>query len=313
MTETDCLTEFQQRLVLSQFPAGSTISKADWMQWMRPCPVAVDVSVTGEASLRRVVLRRSRNRGGVEREALVLPELARLGLPVPRLLAGPATDLEDDETVSVLNFLPGISLQEFAKRPEASIESARMLAVQAINLLHSVKDEMWSVLVANGGLGKVLESRVWLAWRREQDTWDSQTEFGDTLRQRMEIASRNTTLRTRIVFSNGDYQPGNFLTDGEKITGLLDFEKAGFADPLMNVARYPVYGIEPLNEAGVATAFCDANGFTASDLAIRVVIFGLRTLRTKLPIDAAQDAPQQSDFRARLLDVIRAALDEVRD
>jgi aminoglycoside phosphotransferase (APT) family kinase protein len=313
MNEPDCLTDFQRQLVLSLFPAGSIITKADWMQWMRPCPVAVDVRLAGDGPEQRVVLRRSRNPGGVEREALVLPELARLGLPVPRLLAAPSTDPKDDETVSVLSFLPGVSLQDFAMRSEASLVTARTLAVQAINSLHSVTDSMWFNLVASEALGKVPKRRVWLAWRREQETWDSQPDFGDTLRQRMEIASRNTTLRTRIVFSNGDYQPGNFLTDGEDITGLLDFEKAGFADPLMNVARFPVYGIEPLNGAGIAAAFCDANGFTDSDLAIRVVIFGLRTLRTKLPVDAAQDAPQQREFRARLLGVIRTALDEVKD
>jgi hypothetical protein len=124
MNEPDCLTEFQQQLVLSLFPAGSIITKADWMQWMRPCPVAVDVRIAGHGPEERVVLRRSRNPGGVEREALVLPELARLGLPVPRLLAGSVTDPKDDESVSVLSFLPGVPLQDFVMRSKANLVAA---------------------------------------------------------------------------------------------------------------------------------------------------------------------------------------------
>ncbi|MES2464107.1 MAG: phosphotransferase [Armatimonadota bacterium] len=309
MNELDCLTDFQQRLVLSLFPAGAKIAKAEWMQWMRPCPVAVDVSVPGFQILYRVVLRRSRNKGGVEREALVLPELASLGLPVPRLLAGPSTDPSTSESVTVLNFLPGFRLYDLALHPEMPRVRSCNRAVEAIQMMHDTTDAVLANPIAS-----LLPRRTLLEeWAEQRDRsgdWGNRHEYTETLRQ-VESACR-VASQTPLVFSNGDYQPGNFLTDGHIVTGLLDFEKAGFFDPLLNLARYPVYGIEPLTSAGIATDFCIVNGFTSADFALRVVVFGLRTLRTKFVPDNSQAVPR-TEMRDNLLDLIRQSLEEVRN
>ena len=310
MNDLDCLTEFQKRLVLSLLPEGSAISQAEWMQPMRPCPVAVDVRVPGEVDLKRVVLRRARNRGGVDREAFVLPELTRFGLPVPQILAKPVTDPLDNTTVSVLSFLPGIRLQDFALYPEEPLPRTKELAVESIKMLHKATDFMMASPAAPNLPRRTLYDE-WAVEKEKAGSWKARADYTEALQQ-VEGSCRLAAERTPLVFSNGDYQPGNFLTDGEKITGLLDFEKAGFLDPLINVARYPVYGIEPLEGAGVTHAFCEANGFTPADLALRVVVFGLRTLRTKFAPDDSQ-ARVRTEFRDQLLALIHRALHEIKD
>lgn len=78
--------------MVSLFPSGTRVTSAFYMQDLTPCPMRVGVTLP-DGSEEHVVLRIARNRGGVECEALVLPALARLGLPVPAVLAGPVSDL----------------------------------------------------------------------------------------------------------------------------------------------------------------------------------------------------------------------------
>jgi aminoglycoside phosphotransferase (APT) family kinase protein len=306
----DCLTPFQQQLVLSLFPKGSEIGNADWMQVMRPCPIAVDVRVPGESDLQRVVLRRSRNRGGVEREALVLPELHQLGLPVPQILAGPAADAEINETISVLSFLPGEPLKDFAVYRKTKYLRAKELAIESLGLLH----QMTSSIINSTIAGKLPRRTIWDTWlelKEHAGSWMMVPEYAETLRN-AESACRTAALHTPLVFSNGDYQPNNYLTDGESITGILDFDAAGFIDPLFDVARYPVYGIEALTNTGVAYSFCTKYGFTSADLELRVIVFGLRALRTKASPERENDRRRQQ-FRDPLLALVLGLSNKVRN
>src|SRR5262249_18502445 len=43
---------------------------------------------------------------------------------------------------------------------------------------------------------------------------------------------------TPLVFSNGDYNPLNFLHEGETLTGWIDFEHACFEDPHIGFAKF---------------------------------------------------------------------------
>jgi len=93
------ISKFQEALVKSAFPEGARVLD------VRPCrrwdgrltfPVFVRVQHAGRTrdegaesnAEDTVLLRMERFRGGVEREASILPVLSAVGLPVPRLLAG---------------------------------------------------------------------------------------------------------------------------------------------------------------------------------------------------------------------------------
>ena len=81
----------------------------------------------------------------------------------------------------------------------------------------------------------------------------------------------------------GDFQPGNFMTDGEKITGYLDFESAAFRDVLHGLAKYRTHDLHPLNKAGAVNFYLDAHGITGASFAIRLAIWCLRTLCKEVP------------------------------
>jgi hypothetical protein len=107
------------------------------MQAMQPCPLRVTVAEPGQQELRQVVLRRSRNQGGVEREASVLPLLYVLGLPVPRILAGPVHEADSGESFAVLEFLRGFTLQVLADASSDGATTAKNLLVDGITRLFS--------------------------------------------------------------------------------------------------------------------------------------------------------------------------------
>ena len=82
------LSPFQEQLILSVCPAGSRIRSARFHRTVRlPGPIWVSVALP-DGNERLLILRLDQRVGGVERETAILPVLARLGLPVPKVLVG---------------------------------------------------------------------------------------------------------------------------------------------------------------------------------------------------------------------------------
>jgi aminoglycoside phosphotransferase len=285
------LTNPQSGSILSLFPLGTLIVGAEPMQVMQPCPVRVTVFDPGCGDVQQVVLRLSRNVGGVEREADVLSCLHKLGLPVPKLLAGPERDAEGNESFSVLEFLPGFTLQVLADSSAQGVSGANRLLVDGFSQLFELTPALLESPVADR-LPRCSFYDEWTKLTEDSGDWGSVSLYKETLRQLEPLCLRES-LTTPLVFSNGDYQPGNFLTDGEIITGFLDFEKAGFEDPLWTLARYPVYDLEPFHSRGLAQMILERLGFTETQFAVRVALFGLRTLRTKTSPDGTHNGALQ--------------------
>ena len=118
------LSTFQEGLVLSTCPGGARVVEATPVRekWL-PCPIRVQLALpTGET--RPLILRLDCHRGGVAREAVVLPVLARLGLAVPALLAGPVCDPDRPSSgaMTVLSVLPGEDLGSLTWRGAMPVE-----------------------------------------------------------------------------------------------------------------------------------------------------------------------------------------------
>lgn len=296
------LTPFQTQLILSCFVRGGRIVEAQPMQEMQPCPLRITVLDLESGVTRHVVLRLSRNRGGVEREARILPLLHDLGLLVPRLLAGPERETDGGDSFSVLEFLPGDTLQVLADLSEQGAATAKQLLVEGIVRLFEATSALSQSAVADALPRSSLHDE-WVKLSDISGDWASVTPYREALRQLeplCEVAARTTSL----VFSNGDYQPGNFLTDGETLTGFLDFEKAGFEDPMWTLARYPVYALEPFGRVGLTRAVLDRLGFSDSQFAVRIALFGLRTLRTK----TSPDSTRNGALRDRVWELVDRSL-----
>jgi aminoglycoside phosphotransferase (APT) family kinase protein len=84
------------------------------------------------------------------------------------------------------------------------------------------------------------------------------------------------------VLAHGDFAPVNVLTDGESVTGLLDFESVRLADPLFDVAWWAwavSFASPPVLEAAWP-AFLHAAGIDASDPELAARVRALQVLRT---------------------------------
>jgi len=295
------LTPFQEAFVLSAFPRGATIISSHHMQEMIPCPIRVRV-ILPEGTESEIVLRIARNGGGVEREALLFPVLAQLGLPVPSVLAGPVSDPDDTQvfTMTLNSLLPGRTLQDWSQRDSIGLELALEQTVEAVLRLHRLTDRL-----IQGGAPlprKTLSSEL-LRLVQSGSLWAQDPVFAAAVSLLSPIVE---AIDTPLVFSNGDYQPANFLSDGNRLTGFVDFEKACFEDPLLTWARYPAYNLDPLNRAGVVARFLSLGGFSQSDFAPRLALFCLRTLLTKTPVSEGTQA--QHERREHVLSVLSDAL-----
>jgi aminoglycoside phosphotransferase (APT) family kinase protein len=279
------LSKFQRDLVRSVFPPDAVILRAEYMQDQQRCPIRIDL-LTNQG-VESVVLRISRNQGGVEREVSVLPALARLGLPVPSVLVEPSVDPDAPElyAMSLMTMLSGSTLQSLASSTTANLDLTCRLFAEAITRMHGVSEAV-----------KADPAFSCIPVQSLLDDFSSVVNRGgDWLVQPLVkkaiavLRSEVERLNPPLVLSNGDYQPGNFLAEGSVLTGILDFEKARFSDPLASLARLPVYDLQPLARPESMVRILNLLGYSSRELAVRVAIFAIRTLQIKVPVQGGTE------------------------
>ncbi len=304
------LSPFQEELILSACLQGARIVEARFAREDRlPCPVRVHVTLPrGEA--RQLILRMDQHIDGVAREAALLPVLARLRLPVPTILAGPAYDPARPGlgALSVLSVLPGQDLLSWAwDAPAADLATATRLVAESVARLHrlteslnrdpvadqlpraTVRDELDGV-IARGG------------------PWFGEPVFAHAVEVLRPLVA---AIDTPLVFSSGDYNPGNFLWDGETVIGFIDFAWACFEDPHIGFAKYWLYDWFPLNKAGLIEHYLETQGLSQADFAPRLAVRCLWTLQREIPVADADGATDYTKYRDRVLGFLRGALHEL--
>jgi hypothetical protein len=296
------LTPFEARLVLGLCPAGTRITHAAWFRHHAyPCPIRVTVALPSGAGWAFVVRSIRQPKGHLEREVALYPLLARLGLPVPTVLAGPVRDPSDpaERPRIVLSLVPGINLQQLAESGGRNTLVARNLLVDAVCWLHrltpAVRASAAAPVLPSGGLVHHLDTIV-----AQRGPWRDTPVFLEACR-RLRPALRRAAVP--LVFSNGDYQPANFLALDGALSGFLDFEFAWFEDPLYGFAKYPIYDLAPLRGAGVVEAFMRRTGFRPRDFAPRVALGCLATLNREIPV-----AGGNARYRDHVLNLLRTSL-----
>ncbi len=288
------LTQTELELILSIFPQGASVQGAEYFDnYDLPCPVKVTVRMpSGETT--KVVCRRTR-RPGADATVVVERLLLGAGLPVPEILAGP------EDGCVVVSFLEGEDLQHFSMRSSENVEIAKQLLCRAFETLGSMTKIVKSA--------KLVETRS-LADELDQipieGPWSSDSLFREGRRMLRPVVDG---IKTPLSFTNGDHQPANFLTNGEEIVGFLDFEGSCIRDPLMGIAKYPVYDLHPLNKAGFADYYLEQRGFTHTDFASRLAIMCLSTLQEDIPIRVESD--EQQRYQQHVLSLLNRSLDRV--
>ena len=114
-------------------------------------------------------------------------------------------------------------------------------------------------------------------------------------------------IKTPLVLSNGDYQPGNFLAQDGKITGFLDFESPSFQDPMMGFVKYPIYDLDPLGKTDIIKVFLNRKGFSEVDFNYRLVLGCLKILKKEIPVSGGDKETQ--GYRSRVLNLLKKNAD----
>jgi len=291
------LTHKEKDFILSNFPKGSSIAESQYFDnYDLPCPIKVKVKSKDEAP-KCVVLRKARpkNSSGFDLEAKVLALLRQYGLPVPEIIAGP------EDGMALLSFLNGENLQHFSMISESSVEKAKGLLLEALtsleNITAQIRKDAGDLLQTQSLLDELMQIQNKAPWNSEKVFKEGVDFLVPVLRQ----------ISTPLVFTNGDCQPANFLTDGIKIVGFLDFEYARLRDPLMGLAKYPVYDIHPFNKAGFVEMYLRGRGFTEKQFLPRLALFCLSTMQKEISVHPADKEEQQ--YKRHVLGLLGWALE----
>jgi hypothetical protein len=295
--------------VLEGSPDGSELLRQDSYRpgYMRyPLRVGVRLPDRTEATC---VLKVDPLRGRIEREAHVLSVLDNLGLTVPSVLAGPTTHpgFPDAGPIVILSELPGKPLP-WVNATLSEIDLTCRLHQAAISRLHELTDCVRlsadvGILPQNTLLSELDDitgrGGPWM-------TTDIGQEAVRALRPVL------ATIDTPLIFSSGDYNPMNFLPDGQSLTGWIDFTGACFEDPLVGFAKFIIWGFDIYDwgsKGGLVERHLYAQDVSRSEFACRLVLRCLYRLQRDVSTLGESDAYQ----REAILRVLEDSLASLAD
>jgi hypothetical protein len=121
-------------------------------------------------------------------------------------------------------------------------------------------------------------------------------------------------IETPLVFTNGDYNPLNYLYQGEELTGWLDFGGACFEDPHVGFAKFVIWSFDRLGwgtgaQAGLVERTLYSRDVSRSEFAPRLALRCLYRLQRDCSVADEQDA----FYRQAVWRVLDAALEDLRD
>lgn len=237
-------------------------------------------------------------------EAALLPILSGMGLPVPEVLAGPVIDPDsrDSTSTAVYSFLSGMNLQELSESSPDGCRLAMELVVQGAQKLAALTPQLRAAAEVRFLRTITLSQEVEMLIQ-SGGPWSGEPLF----------ATAVGTLRTVLkevqdspVFTGGDYQPANFLTDGEKLTGFVDFENACYQDFLFGFAKYPIYDLHPLNRAGFVPFLLERMEIDPRQFDIRVALGCLKILQREIGVSGGEDR-----YREHVMQLLTGTLNSI--
>jgi aminoglycoside phosphotransferase (APT) family kinase protein len=211
----------------------------------------------------------------IEREARVLEALAEVGLPVPTVLAGPVplSEHPDMRAAMLLSELSGQSLPWLGLNSLSDADLTCRLVIQGVLRLHELTETI--------GRHGVTASLPRITLSAELD--EIVQRGGEWLRVDLFARAVDYLHRTvrdaevPLAFSNGDYNPLNFLSDGSTVTGWVDFEGACFEDPHIGFAKFLIWSRDDFGwgtgiKAGLVERYLYAQNVSRREFAPRLVL-----------------------------------------
>jgi hypothetical protein len=244
--------------------------------------------------------------GGVEREGRLLPVLARLGLSVPSVLAGPIVhpDYPNAGALVVLSEMMGKPLP-WLNATLTEIDVTCRLLQEGVAAMHQLTEPIRHEDVAKELPEKTMLSELEGIIHRG-GPWLEVEFFSEAVQRLLPIVAN---IQTPLVFSNGDYNPLNFLWDGKSLTGWIDFTGACFEDPHIGFAKFMIWAFDSYGwgagaRGGLVERYLYAQDVSRSDFAPRLALRCLWRLQRDTSVAGEKDAFQ----REAILRVLRHAL-----
>ena len=187
-------------------------------------------------------------------------------------------------------------------RSEQDLVLAKNLLVEAVIKLMEATN-----FIKEHEVSKILPSITLVdelkALNTEDNPWLDDKLYQEAIQKLQKIIPN---IKTPLVLSNGDYQPGNFLAQGGEITGFLDFESPSFQDPMMGFVKYPIYDLDPLGKTDIVKVFLGRKGFSEEDFNYRLALGCLKILKKEIPVSGGDKETQE--YRKRVLDLLKKSL-----
>jgi thiamine kinase-like enzyme len=205
--------------------------------------------------------------------------------------------------MSVLTLLPGEDLITWGYRASSQERKAlEPYVLAAIVQLQQLTTSLSHCAIAVELPRRTLQGEL-QSIANQGGPWYDEPTYAEAVERLIPLIER---VQTPLVFSNGDYNPANFMFDGQKLTGFVDFAWACFEDPLFGIARYMTYDWLPYDAVALTKRYAATHNFSTSDLDLRVAVACLWRLQ-ELPY--ADEAIQ--DTSTFVLRVLRGVLDRL--
>lgn len=296
------LTKKEREKILEIDPAFLSISEAIYFDnYDLPCPVRVSVK-RKDGKITAVVLRRNRH-GDVRKEIKILRALKEYGLPVSEVLSEPFKTT-GGKYAAIYSLLPGENLQKLSMRSKRDLELAKNLLVRAVIKLMDATG-----FIRKHKVAKILPDITLVKELKALETknlWLKEKVVQIAIKKLQKVLPK---IKTPLVLSSGDYQPGNFLTQDGKITGYLDFESPSFQDQMMGFVKYPIYDLYPLGRTDVVQLFLKKQGFSGKDFSYRLVLGCLKILKKEIPVSGGNKETRK--YRNRVLSLLKKSSDSI--
>lgn len=294
------LTEKEKEAALGIDPLFQSVESSVYFDnYNLPCPILVTLA-TKKGEKVQVVIRRTRH-GDVNKEVRVFRVLKEFGLPVPNVLVNPFQN-ENGEDVAIYSVLTGENLQKLGMRSESDLQLVKELLIQAVMKLVEI-----TAFIEKHEITKEIPHLTLIdeleAVRKQDSPWFKEDTFQAAVKYLQPVLKK---IDTPLIFSNGDYQPGNFLASNGVITGFLDFESPVFQDPLMGFAKYPIYDLLPFSRTNIIEAFLNRTGFSKKDFTHRLALGCLKTLQKEISISGGDK--EVRIYRDRVLSLLSESI-----
>jgi hypothetical protein len=271
-----------ETLVLAAYPGGATIvDTQSYRPGYLPYPMRVTVT-TAAGTNAECVLKLGSPIERVMHEAQVLGALAELGLSVPVVLAGPIVlpYIIPPTAGMVLSVLPGEPLPWLGLTDLATASQTCQLVIDGVLHLQHLTPAISTHAIAS-----------YLPHRTLASEFNTVLARGVPVLRAEPIANAVAFLHTVIptlmaplVFSNGDYNPLNFLYKDGQLTGWIDFENACFEDPLIGFAKFVVWSYDDFGwgtgqKAGLVERYLYRQNATRAQFRVRLILRCLQFLQ----------------------------------